>query len=340
MAETKPLGETGASLDDYQAAQTGCALFDLSHRSKLMATGPEAAKFLHNLTTQDVLGLPFGEGREAFALTAKARVVAYFHLFHCKNEAGAPEFHLDLASGTAEKILRHFDFYLISEQVELLDCTRDFVQILLAGPEARPVVERVLGSVPPLEEMQHVDATTRAGVRASLRRTNELNRSEFTIVCASEAGPDLWRRLIVAGARPAGLETFEVLRVEAGTPTFGVDLDEETFAPEVGRTRQAISYTKGCYLGQEPIVMARDRGHINRLLLGLRLTDGPTPGGTLLYREGKEVGRVTSSVVSPRLGPIALAYLRRIAWEPGTAVEVETEGRRRPALVSALPFGE
>jgi folate-binding protein YgfZ len=327
-----------APLDDYQAAETGCALFDLSHRGKLTATGPEAAKFLHNLTTQDVLGLPVGEGREAFALTAKARVVAYFHLFHCKNEAGAPEFHLDLAPGTAEKTLRHFDFYRISEQVELLDRTDDFVQFLLAGPEARAVVERVLGSVPPLDELNHLEISLEPGLRCTLRRTNEVNGSEFTIVCASDAGPDLGRRLIAAGARPAGLETFDILRVEAGTPAFGVDLDEETFAPEVGRTRQAISYTKGCYLGQEPIVMARDRGHINRLLLGLHLTAGPAPPGSLLYREGKEVGRVTSSVVSPRFGPIALAYLRRGSWDARAPVEVEANGARTPATVAALPF--
>src|SRR5207249_7728705 len=96
-------------------------------------------------------------------------------------------------------------------------------------------------------------------------------------------------------------------------------MDETTFAPEVGRIQQAICYTKGCFLGQEPIVMARDRGHVNRALLGLKLSGGPAPAGTKLFREGKEVGQVTSSVVSPRLGPIALAYLRRGNWEPGTA---------------------
>src|SRR5262249_2121769 len=118
--------------------------------------------------------------------------------------------------------------------------------------------------------------------------------------------------------------------VEAGTPLYGADVTENNLAPEVGRTAQAISYTKGCYLGQEPIVRLRDLGHANRELTGLRI-DGPepAPAGAKLWREGKEVGQVTSSVYSPALGTaIALAYVRRGSTEPGTAVEVESGGGR------------
>ena len=145
-------------------------------------------------------------------------------------------------------------------------------------------------------------------------------------------------RLTEAGATPASREAFETLRIEAGTPEFGPEIDENTFVPEVGRAKQAICYTKGCYLGQEPIVMARDRGQVNRTLLGLKLTGDPPPPGSLVYRDGKEVGRVTSSTQSPRLRTIALAYIRRGNQEPGTAVEVEVEEVRRLAVVSALPF--
>jgi glycine cleavage system aminomethyltransferase T len=115
-------------------------------------------------------------------------------------------------------------------------------------------------------------------------------------------------------------------------------IDSPKFVPEVGRARQVICYTKECYLGQEPIVMARDRGQVNRTLLGLKLVGDPAPHGSLVYRDGKEVGRVTSSLQSPRLGTIALAYIRRGNQEAGTAVEVEGEGTRRPAVVSALPI--
>src|SRR5206468_3963391 len=151
-----------------------------------------------------------------------------------------------------------------------------------------------------------------------------------------------WRLLVQAGAVPAGRQTFEVLRVEAGTPAQGLDIDENTFAPEAGRTAQAICYTKGCYLGQEPIVMARDRGHINRTLLGLKTNAAaPLVQGSRVWREGQEVGQITSSVRSPRLGVIALAYLKRGSQEPGLAVDVETApGRREAATVTALPFSQ
>ena len=130
-----------------------------------------------------------------------------------------------------------------------------------------------------------------------------------------------------------------MLRVEAGTPAYGPDIDENRFVVEVGRIAQTICYTKGCYLGQEPIVMARDRGQVNRTLLGVKLPGGVVPRGSTLWREGKEVGRVMTSVVSPRAGTaVGLAYVRRGSQEPGTAIEVETAGQRIAAEVTPLPF--
>ena len=142
------------------------------------------------------------------------------------------------------------------------------------------------------------------------------------------------------GAKPAGLAAADLLRVEAGTPVYGKDVTENNLAPEVGRTAQAISYTKGCYLGQEPIVRLRDLGHANRVLTGLRVEGTqPVPAGAKLWREGKEVGQVTSSVYSPALGTvIALAYVRRGNTEPGTALEVEIDSTRAGGSVASLPF--
>jgi folate-binding protein YgfZ len=145
--------------------------------------------------------------------------------------------------------------------------------------------------------------------------------------------------LAAAGAVPADQQTYEVLRVEAGWPVLGKDMDEERLVMEAGRTRQAISYTKGCFLGQEPIVMARDRGHVNRTLLGLRIAaDVLVASGAKVLHEGKDVGQVTSSVRSPRLGVIALAYLQRGSQTPGTEVEIDTPDGRRAAVIASLPF--
>ena len=344
-----------AAREDEQA-RTGCVVFDQSHRGKLELTGPEAARFLHNLTTQDILTLPPGEGREAFALTAKARVVAYFLVFHVKSPRGESAYWLNLPPASATATLQHLDRYRISEQVEFTDRTHDFAQLHVTGPQAPAVLERAMGTaLPQLTEVKDLQYFHVPLTPFSICRHDLLGMTGFDLFSpasavseavweqltpAGETWPEvLWNRLTEAGAAPAGREAFESLRVEAGTPAFGPDIDENTFVPEVGRTAQAISYTKGCYLGQEPVVMARDRGQVNRTLLGLRLTGGPAPHGSLVYRDGKEVGRVTSSVHSPRLGTaIALAYIRRGNQEPGTAVEVDVGGERRPAVVSALPF--
>src|SRR5262249_9856306 len=139
---------------------------------------------------------------------------------------------------------------------------------------------------------------------------------------------------------PTGGQAFDILRVEAGVPAWGAELDDERLVMEIGRTGQAISFSKGCYLGQESIVMARDRRHVNRQLLGLRLpAGGPVPAGAKVLHDGGEVGQVTSSVQSPRLGSaIALAYLKRGCQTPGTAVEIDAGSERRQGIVAELPF--
>jgi len=325
---------------EYQQVRDGCGLFDLSHRGKVELSGPEASPFLHNLCTNDITELPLGAGCEAFLTTNKARIVAHILVYHLHLFDGRPALWLDVVPGQAEKLIQHLDHYLISEQVEFADRTREFAQMHLVGPRAKEVLEKALvDDVPDLEELQHMMRTFGTADTAHIRRHDPLGLPGYDLVCLRARAENIWRLLTRAGAKPAGLQAYQTLRVEAGTPVQGVDLDETTFAPEAGRTPRAICYTKGCYLGQEPVVMARDRGQINRTLMGLKLATGPVPPGSLLYRDGKEAGRVTSSVQSPLLGTgIALAFVRRNSWEPGTVVEVVAEGQRHPAVVTALPF--
>jgi glycine cleavage system T protein len=330
-------GDAGA---EYRQTRAAAGLFDLSHRGKIELTGRDAAKFLHNLCTNDVLRLAPGTGCEAFFCTAKAKTVAHALVEHLASPDNQDVFRLDVAPGQAERLLKHLDYYLISEQVEIADRTRDLAELHLAGPQAASVLERVAGEpLPPLNELQHL-ARPLGEAACHLRRHSPLGLPGYDLLCPREQAAAVWQRLVAAGLRPAGLGTYEVLRVEAGTPVYGKDIDENRFAAEVNRTAQAICYTKGCYLGQEPIVMARDRGHVNRFLMGLKLPgDGPVSPGARVFGAGAEVGQVTSAVASPWLGAvIALAYLRRGSHEPGMEVEVESGGGRLPARVTALPF--
>jgi folate-binding protein YgfZ len=163
----------------------------------------------------------------------------------------------------------------------------------------------------------------------------------FDLFCPAGEVATLTTRLVDAGAVRAGQTTYTVLRIEAGLPEFGSDIDENRLAMEVNRP-MAISYSKGCYLGQETIVMARDRGQVNRLLMGIKVATGePLTSDSKLFRGADEVGQVTSSVFSPRLQQvIALAYLRRGSWEAGTELVIEPSSDGRAAVVAALPFGE
>src|SRR5262249_958863 len=156
----------------------------------------------------------------------------------------------------------------------------------LAGPHTKIILDTALSEkLPPLNELDHLVRVFAGNVTASVRRRDALGQEGYDIVCSADQATAVWDLLLQAAATPAGNQAYDVLRIEAGPPEFGSDIDENTFAPEVGRTAQAISYTKGCYLGQEPIVMARDRGQVNRALLGLRLSAEPAPHGSRIFHE-------------------------------------------------------
>jgi folate-binding protein YgfZ len=330
----------GDARAEYAAACEGAAVFDQSHRGKVEAVGKEALPFLHNLCTNDIKNLTVGSGCEAFLANARARTLAHVYVFRRPPEAPA-DLWLDAGPGLGEKVFKHLDRHLISEQVELAERTREYAQVHLCGPQARAVLEMALGGpVGELGELQHEQRSFGAAGTVQVRRHDLLNLSGYDLLWTVEGAAAFWTALTQAGAVSAGQEAFEVLRIEAGVPRYGAEMNEERFVVEVGRTPQAISYSKGCYLGQEPIVMARDRGHVNRTLLGLTLPEGgPVSAGAKVWRGEQEVGLVTSSVFSPRLGKsVALAYLRRGHQEPGTAVEVEADGARRQAIVTPLPL--
>lgn len=313
------------------AVHSACVFFDCGDRGKIEADGSEAAVFLHNLSTNDIKGLAPGTGCEAFFCTATAKLLAHGWVWREPPEGKRDRFWLDLAPGLGEKMYGHLDRYLISEDVTLTDQTALLGQLHLVGPRAADVL--LAAGFHPLQPW------SRASFRGAIRCTDPLGIPGYDLLFPAGEASTIRDGLLAAGAIAGDPATWDILRLEAGLPVFGLDMDETTFAPEVNRTATAISYHKGCYLGQEPIVMARDRGVVQRFLVGLRSSD-LLARGNLLFRDGKEIGRVTSSVVSPGLGPIALGYIRRGNQAPGTSVEVEQNGVRLPATVQGLPFAK
>jgi len=320
----------------YQAACARAVLFDLSTLAKVELSGLEARPFLHNLCTNDVKNLAEGSGCEAFLTTAKARVVAHVFVGHFRIQ-DQPVLLLDAVPGQANVLVRHLNHYIVSEQVEVADRTEAYSLIRVVGPLARSQLETFFGChLAGLKHLQHqaIRFPDRSG--GFVRRFDGLSLPAFDVIGpkAAVSWADKWE------VPPADGAVYECLRVEAGLPVFGFDMDDTRLVMEIGRTAQAICYTKGCFLGQEPIVMARDRGQVNRLLLGVKLPPGkPLERGARLFKGEAEVGQVTSSVFSPRLNQvIALAYLKRGHHEPVLELVVDPATDGRKAIVTALPF--
>ena len=259
--------------EEYQAALDRAVYCDLSSYGKIQLTGRDAVKFLHNLCTNDIQNLPIGGGCEAFLCNPRARTVAHFLV----GKRSPTEVLLDMVPGLAEKVLKHLGKHLISEQVELADRTSELALVRLVGPQAKSTLEKILGiavpEVPPLHLAQNLPATG----RYVIRRQQLLGLPGYDVFCSGDEKNQLMDMFRMADVKPAPLEVHEILRIEAGLPEYGKEMDDERFIVEVGRTSQAICYTKGCFPGQEPIVMARDRGQVNRMLLGLTVPEGDLP---------------------------------------------------------------
>jgi tRNA-modifying protein YgfZ len=323
--------DSSTASSEYAAARSAAAVFDISDRGQVELAGPDAALFLHNLCTNDIKDLAAGRGCEFFLTTNKARVVGH-GFAHRLLPVNPQVVWLDLDPGSAVKVATHLEHYHVTEQVEIADRTNAVAMLHLCGPRAQEILSAVmLEELPELEPLQHI-------VDRDMRviRHDRLGLPGFDLVGAGSSAAKWGAELVQGGAEIASSAVFNILRVEAGFPLDGIDFDGERFVVEIGRIKQAICYTKGCYLGQEPIVMARDRGQVNRTLLGLKVeASEPIATAVKVLREGQEVGQVTSSVYSPRLETvIALAYIKRGSQEPGTKVEV----LGHQAVVAALPF--
>lgn len=309
---------------EHNNATTAAALFDCSDAGKVEVSGPDAPKFLTNLGTNDLRELPLGGGCETYFLDHKAKALFVAWAYHVLLAGQKHAIWLDTTPGRGPKLFQHLDRYLISEAVELADVTERFAQFHLAGPKAIEILQSALGdTIPALAEFQHMERAF-GRVICSIRRRDPLGLPGFDIVCPAEHAEGIRQMLAAAGATAAGRETYDTLRIEAGTPVYGVDIDENRFVMEVGGAARAVDYSKGCFIGQEPIVMARDRaGFVNRAFLTLKVQGAdPLPAGTKLTRNGQEVGVVTSSVVSPRFGgPIALGYVRRGHQDAGLMLD-------------------
>jgi len=322
---------------DWKSWQgAGAMVFDRSPRAKIELTGPHAAPFLHNLCSNDVKGLAVGDGCELFFADKTARYVGFGNVYHLILSDGRHAFWLDLPVGSGTRMIQHLDKFLVSEQVEFAERTAEFCQFHLAGDGAAKILSFLIQEpMPELANHQHMVRTIDERIPCNIRRNDHLGVPGYDLVMLHSRAQAVWERAIAAGANPMGELAYQGLRIRAGYPDEPAELDGTVRVMEVDRPQTAISDKKGCYLGQEPIVMARDRGQLNRKLRKIRLKgDQLAPGPFTI--EGKDAGRLTSLVACEPPGEfLGLAYLRRGYWEENQVRKAESQGQS--AEFSVMP---
>jgi len=316
-------------------------LFDRSNRCRLSITGPDRAKFLHNLMTNEVKRLAPGKGCEAFVTSTQGKTLAYVSVL-----AAEDLILLRTDPGGTEGLVPHLEQYGVFDDVAIEDRSAATFEYHLAGPAAGEIVRRAGGTLPEELDLAHVQ-TELAGRAVRLIRESPTPLPGLTMIGeAAEAAPvreSLLQHGRDLGLVEAGPEIFEVLRIEAGTPVFGKDVTDKNLPQEIGRDARAINFVKGCYLGQETVARLDALGHVNQILRGLVFEPGspcPEPGATL-EDGGKRVGVVTSAAFSPVWNvPVALAIVRTTNTAPGTRVHMRLPdgGASIVATVSDFPL--
>jgi len=325
------------SLQEYQAVREKAGLIDLSFRVQVRMTGEDQVTFLQGMVSNDIKALQPGEGCAAALLTEQGRVVADLRVYGLD-----PCLLLDVDARVREKMVEALSRFIIADDVEMEDLSGRQVTLALQGPLASEVLTAAGTPISLSKELQH-RAATLAGIGVHIVRASNTGEDGYEILVPSAQAELVWQALLQAGGPlgllPVGLTALNMLRIEAGIPWYGLDMDEGRIVLEVG-LEQAISFTKGCYLGQEVVERATARGHVNRKLSGLVVQgDTPPASGDKLFHDSQEVGWVTSAVVSPRLGrPIALGYVRREHRTPGTRLRIDRQGTPVVAEVATLPF--
>ena len=325
----------GDAAAEHRALTLAAGLVDRSMLGKVQVTGRDRQAFLHGMLSNDVKGLAPGQGLPAAFLDAHGKVMALLCVYALEDRLL-----LELPASLTEKTLERLDHFLISEKVSFEPCDGAWTILAVQGPAAASLLSRLAGQELALPPYAHTTVSI-AGAEVRVVHRREGSVPGFHCWTAADHGAALWRALVGAGAVPAGMQALEALRVEGGAAWYGRDVDETVILPET-RLESPVSYTKGCYIGQEVVARVKYRGHVNRGLSGLVLDGDRVPAhGARVVADGKDVGRVTSAVLSPALGrPIALAYVRREHFEPGAQVDIDDGRGAMRATVAALPFVE
>jgi folate-binding protein YgfZ len=331
-----------------RALDEKAALGASAPRSAIGVSGKDRAAYLQGLLTNDIQALTPGTGCYAAWLTPQGRMLTDLHVF----ESGDMIL-LDVPAAELAATLQRLDQFLFSEDVQLANLADTLTSVWIHGSAAPALLEQALSGLQGLAswpEYHNARATfdgvssrndPRPNFPVVVGRVSQLGVPGFVVYVEPAGKGDLERALVDGGAVIAEPSDIEAARIEAGYPVFGVDMAHDTIPLEAGIEERAISFTKGCYVGQEVIIRVLHRGHgrVARKLVAIRLEgEGPISRGAKIHAGDRDVGAVTSAAISPALGSIALGYVHRDFTEAGTQLSVEAPAGRLTAVVSGRPL--
>src|SRR5690242_945377 len=325
---------------EYHAVRDAVGLADLSHRGKLRVTGDDRVKWLQSVISNDILPLQPGQGRYSSFLTHKGKMLTYFRCY-MQPDAVMLEDVGEIGDQTYTALRK---FLLYGTKAKMDNCRESWGLLLVSGPKAAMAMKTAFGTdVGELKPVNFISAAI-GGHTALVIRTEETGERDYEILIPSDGLVPAWERLLEAGSphgiTPVGSQAREALRMEAGIAKAGPDLNEEIVPPEANLQEKAFSLSKGCYPGQEVVARMDTYGSVRRHLVGLVVKGSVVPPkGSKLFSGDREVGWVSSAVLSPLLkAPIALGFPLRDFSQAGTALSIDVDGVRHEAAVQALPF--
>jgi len=323
---------------EYRALRHSAALIDLGFRSRLCLLGADARRFLNGQVTNNVKDLAVGQGCYAALVSAKGKMDSDVYIYRLENEIL-----LDFERGLADAVKQRLEKFVIAEDVQIVDVAPLYALLRIQGPKAADALAQIpwLHDSIPAPQSNQIKPIRHQEADFYLAAPSPSPAPAFDLFIPAALLEATQQALATAIPEHAGWQALETVRLESTMPRFGLDMDQSTLPPEAGLETRAISYAKGCYIGQEVISRIRTYGQVARALRGLKVPGAPQPPepGAKIFHLDKEVGRVTSAAFSPLCQmPIALATIRREANALGTQLTVEHNGARLPATVATQPF--
>ena len=309
---------------EYRAARESAAIFDTNWHATFALSGPDRVRYLNAIVSNDVKSLGEGHGLLALLLNPQGRILAELEIFALADKL-LVRTHASVRDRTQETLEK----YIIMDDVELADVSDEFGSMAIAGPRAASLIEKAGNLKIATEPEFSITDTVVDEIPCQLVRRSQIGICGADLIARREHLAELWRMLTLAvkeqGGEPAGFEAYESLRLEARTPFFPADFNDTVIPHEAALENSHISFSKGCYTGQEIVERVRSRGHVNRLRVNLRFSlNTPPSRATRLHHSGNEIGLVTSSAYSPEAASaIGMGYVRKEYAEAGSELEID-----------------